>query len=75
MTHAPLTHATLTDAQMVQYVQVSATVLGLPVDEARAVRVAAHLQRTAAMAQLLDGLDLPPELELAEIYCPKPVTP
>ena len=75
MTHAALTHAGLTDAQMVQYVQVSATVLGLPVDEARAVRVAAHLQRTAAMAQLLDGLDMPPELELAEIYCPKQVTP
>ncbi|PUE30463.1 hypothetical protein B9Z39_02360 [Limnohabitans sp. JirII-29] len=65
----------MTDAQMVQYVQVSATVLGLPVDEARVVRVAAHLQRTAAMAQLLDGLDMPPELELPEIYCPKQVTP
>ncbi len=75
MTQAAMTHATLTDAQMVQYVQVSATVLGLPVDDARAVRVAAHLQRTAAMAQLLDQLDMPPELELAEIYCPKPVTP
>lgn len=75
MTQAAMTHATLTDAQMVQYVQVSATVLGLPVDEARAVRVAAHLQRTAAMAQLLDGLDMTPELELAEIYCPKQVTP
>ena len=75
MTHATTTHAALTDAQMVQYVQVSATVLGLPVDEARAVRVAAHLQRTAAMAQLLDGLDMPPELELAEIYFPKQVTP
>ena len=75
MTQAAMTHATLTDAQMVQYVQVSATVLGLPVDDARAVRVAAHLQRTAAMAQLLDDLDMPPELELAEIYCPKQVTP
>ena len=75
MTKATMPHASLTDAQMVQYVQVSATVLGLPVDEARAVRVAAHLQRTAAMAQLLDTLDMPPELELAEIYCPKPVTP
>ena len=70
-----MTHATFTEAQMVQYVQVSATVLGLPVDDARAVRVAAHLQRTAAMAQLLDALDMPPELELAEIYCPKQVTP
>ncbi len=75
MTKATMPHASLTDAQMVQYVQVSATVLGLPVDEARAVRVAAHLQRTAAMAQLLDTLDMPPELELAEIYCPKPVMP
>lgn len=70
-----MTQATWTEAQMLQYVQVSATLLGLPVDEARAVRVSAHLQRTAAMAQLLDGLDMPPELELAEIYCPKQVTP
>jgi len=56
------------DAQT--YVRASAAVLGLPLDDAQVVRVAAHLQRTAAMARMLDGLDLPPDVEQAEIYRP-----
>lgn len=56
------------DAQT--YVRASAAVLGLPLDDAQVVRVAAHLQRTAAMARMLDALDLPPDVEQAEIYRP-----
>lgn len=46
--------------------------LELPLDEPRAMRVAAHLQRTAALAALLAGQPLSPHDELAEIYCPAP---
>ena len=52
------------------YVNSTATVLGIPMDAARAGRVAAHLHRTRAMAALLDAADLPVAEELAEIYCP-----
>lgn len=57
------------------YVQASAALLRLPMDEAQKVRVAAHLQRTAALARLLDGVAMPPELEPAEIYKPKEHVP
>ena len=60
----------MTEAQTLAYVKASAAVLGLPLDEARAARVAAHLQRTAALAQLLDDVPLKVDIELAEIYCP-----
>lgn len=52
------------------YVNSTAALLGVPMDGARAGRVAAHLHRTRAMAALLDTADLPVAEELAEIYCP-----
>jgi hypothetical protein len=52
------------------YVNSTAALLGVPVDDARAGRVAAHLHRTRAMAALLDAADLPVHEEMAEIYCP-----
>jgi hypothetical protein len=61
----------MTDAQTLAYVQASAIALRLPLDTAQAQRVAVHMQRTAALAQLLDDLHLPPELEKAQIYVPK----
>lgn len=54
------------------YVRAAATALGLTLDDARAQRVAVNLERTAAMAQLLDGALLAESDEPAEIYCPKP---
>lgn len=54
---------------MLTYVRASARLLDLPLDEARAARVAGHLQRTAALAALLERLDLTVEDEPAEIYC------
>lgn len=59
-------------AQCLAYVKAAAWALDLPLDEARAVRVAAQLQRTAALAALLAELPLSPHDELAEIYCPAP---
>ncbi|MES3010282.1 MAG: AtzG-like protein [Pseudomonadota bacterium] len=56
--------------QALAYVQASAATLGVPMDDARAARVAAHLQRTAALAALLQGAELALHDELAEIYCP-----
>lgn len=58
------------EAQALAYVKASATALGVPLDSARAARVAAHLQRTAALAALLQGAELAPHDELAEIYNP-----
>jgi len=37
-------------------------------------RVAAHLQRTAALAALLEQAALTPDDEPAELYCPKRFT-
>ena len=57
------------------YVNSTAALLGVPMDSARAGRVAAHLHRTRAMAALLDAADLSVAEELAEIYCPAPFKP
>ena len=65
----------MTDEQVLQFVQTSALALGLPTDEARIARVAAHFKRTEAMAQLLDQVDCPADFEIAEIYCPKQLAP
>jgi hypothetical protein len=54
------------------YVRAAAALLGLPLDDGRAQRVAAHLGRTAAMARLLDDASLGPEDEPAALYCPAP---
>lgn len=60
----------MSDADFHAYVRASAAVLGLPLDDVQVVRVAEHLQRTAAMAALLDAAALPSALEPAEIYRP-----
>lgn len=62
----------MNDEQTLAYVRASAVALALPLDEARAQRVAAHLQRTAAMAALLDAFALSPHDEPAALYCPAP---
>ena len=54
------------------YIHATATVLQVPMDAARAERVAAQLVRTAAVAQCLEGLSMRPDDEPAEIYCPAP---
>ena len=58
------------EASIAAYVGSAAALLGLPLPTDRAARVAAHLQRTAAMAALLDTAPLAPHDEPAEIYCP-----
>ena len=58
------------EASIASYVASAAALLGMPLPPDRAARVAAHLQRTAAMAALLDAAPLAPHDELAEIYCP-----
>ena len=61
----------MTDLELTQaldFVIASAALQGLVLDEARAKAVAAHLARTAQLAQLLDGVPMGPDDELAEIY-------
>ena len=60
------------EADVLNYVKAAAQAVGIPLDEARASAVAAHLGRTVAMARLLDATDLAPEQELAEIFRPAP---
>lgn len=66
----------MNESDALTYVRASAAVLRLPLDDEQVVRVAAHLQRTAAMAKLLDDVSMPPEVELVEIYKPnRPAAP
>ena len=60
----------MNQADVLNYVKSTAVLLGIPMDAARAARVASHLQRTAAMAALLDAANLAVDDELAEIYSP-----
>ena len=61
--------------QALAYVEAAAMALAVPMPAERAQRVATHLTRTAALAQLLEDFPLEPEDELAEIFRPKAVPP
>ncbi len=63
------------EAKIAAYVGSTAAVLGLPLPPERAARVVAHLQRTAALAALLDAAPLAPHGEPAEIYSPAAFPP
>ena len=65
----------MTQEQALEFIRNNAVVLGLPTDKTRLMRVASHFIRTEAMAQLLDQVDCPADLEIAEIYCPKQIAP
>ena len=60
----------MTNTVYLDYVKASAALQGLALDDERARSVAAHLARTALLAQSLNDVPLPVEVELAEIYCP-----
>ena len=55
----------MNEADVLTYVRSTAVLLGIPMDAARASRVASHLQRTVAIAALLDAANLSVEDELA----------
>ena len=65
----------MNEADVLNYVNSTAALLGIPMDAARAARVASHLQRTVAIAALLDAANLSVDDELAEIYCPAAFEP
>ena len=60
----------MTESEALTYVQAAAAALALPLDAAQAQRVAVHLARTAVMAALLDGVEMAPHDEIAQIYDP-----
>lgn len=62
----------MTDTAILQYVQTTAALIGIPMDDARAARVADHFGRTVAMAAALEAHPLPPDAEPAEVYRPAP---
>jgi hypothetical protein len=62
----------MSDLEVLRYVKATAALLDLPLDEARAQRVAAHLARTAELARLLESAALEAADEPAEMYRPAP---
>ena len=62
----------MNEAQTLAYVQAAAVAMGLPLDSARAARVAVHLQRTASLANALEDTPLDPHDEPAELFRPAP---
>ncbi len=62
----------MNDEQVLDYVKAAAALAGLPMDEARAKRVAAHLARSAELAALVQAAALDLEDEPAEVYRPAP---
>jgi hypothetical protein len=54
------------------YIRGTAALLGLPLDDTQVHRVSEHLARTAAMARLLDEVDLAEHDEPAQLYVPAP---
>lgn len=60
----------MTESEALAYVCAAATALALPLTDERALRVAQHLHRTAALADLLDRVPMQPHDEPAEIYSP-----
>jgi hypothetical protein len=62
----------MTDEQALAYAKATAVAMNLTLDEAQAARVAAHLQRTAGIAGVVDAFPLAPHDELVELFCPAP---
>ena len=61
----------MTEQDTLAFVLASSKALGIPLEAERAARVAAHLHRTVAMAQMLERAHLTSADEPAEIFCPK----
>lgn len=63
----------MSQASTLTYVQAAAALMDLPMDEARLAAVAAHFERTAAMARLLEEtVDLSAHDEPVALYSPAP---
>ncbi|MDB5945385.1 MAG: hypothetical protein JWQ33_411 [Ramlibacter sp.] len=62
----------MNEERALQYAKATAVALGLPLDDARAQRVAGHLVLSASLAQQLESYPLDVSDELVEIYCPAP---
>ncbi len=65
-------HKPMTDFQALAYVNASSAALGLPMDAARAQRVAAYLQLASGFAQLIESVEMGPDAEPAELFAPAP---
>lgn len=62
----------MTSPDTLAYVKAASQMLGLKLDEARALRVVEHFERTQALAATLENVPLAPEDEITEIYRPAP---
>jgi hypothetical protein len=57
---------------LTEYVRSAAGLLGVPLTEAQLERIAVHLERTRAMAVMLQAVPLGVDDEPAEIFKPAP---
>lgn len=62
----------MNEAQTLAYVHAAAVAVDMPLDEAQVARVAVHLQRTAAIAAVIDAFPLASHDEPAELFHPAP---
>ena len=62
----------MNEAQTLAYVHAAAVAVDMSLDGAQAARVAVHLQRTAAIAAVIDAFPLAPHDEPAELFHPAP---
>ncbi len=60
------------DTQALAFVKAAAAAVSLPLDDAQALRVAVHMQRTSLMASQLDDFSMSVDLEPAEVFSPAP---
>jgi hypothetical protein len=58
------------DTQALAFVKAAAAAVSLPLDDAQALRVAVHMQRTSVMAAQLDDFSMSVDLEPAEVFSP-----
>jgi hypothetical protein len=58
------------DADVLAYVKATASLLDLPLDDARAHAVALQLGRTLLMARHLEAYPVPLQEEMSELFCP-----
>jgi hypothetical protein len=62
----------LKDTDVLNYVKAASALLDLPLDATRVESVAMQLGRTLEMARQLETIDIAPDVEASEIFCPAP---
>ena len=60
------------DTEALAFVKAAAAAVSLPLDDAQALRVAVHMQRTSLMAAQLEAFSMQVDMEPADVFKPAP---